>query len=108
MQPESDPKDSRSPNLCTLNELIRKWIVESRLLGHPTPTAKIYESPLSKEIQVYKFLNMFSTLTFDYYSEVSDQVQYIRHFLDKMVGHSSNDPVLCLTFSSSLSDMVSD
>jgi len=36
--------------------------------------AKFYESPLSKEIQEYKFPKKFSALTFDYYSKVSDQV----------------------------------
>ena len=35
-------------------------------------------------------------------------VQHISHFWDKMVGYSRNDPLLCLTFSSSLKGVASD
>jgi len=76
-QPSADegrPKNSTSPNLRTLDELIQKWIREARLLDHSTPTTKIHESPLSKEIQEYEFPKKFSTQTFDYYSVVSDPV----------------------------------
>ena len=63
---------------------------------------KIYDSPLSKEILKCVLLRKFSTPTFDYYSEVSDSVQHIRHFQYKMVLYSGKDPIVCLTFSSSL------
>jgi len=32
-----------------------------------------------------EFSKKFTTLTFDYYSGVSDPLQHIRHFRDKMV-----------------------
>jgi len=48
------------------------------------------------------------TPTFDYYSEVSDLVQHIQHFWDKTVIYSRNDPVMCLTFPSSLKDATLD
>ena len=78
------------------------------MLDHPTPTAKIHESPLSKEIQESEFSKKFSTLTFDYYSRVSDLVQHIRHFRDKMVIYACNDQIMCLTFPASLKGVASD
>jgi len=39
---------------------------------------------------------------------VSKPVQHIRHFWDKMVGHSRNGPVLCFTFPVSLKGVASD
>jgi len=79
VQTDGDPKNSRSPDLCTLDELIQKRIGEARLLDQPTLTTKIHESPLSKVIQEYEFLK-FSTPIFNYYSGVSDPVQHICHF----------------------------
>jgi len=79
---------------------------EARLLNHPTPTTKIHESPLSKEIKGHEFLKKFSTLTFDYYFGVSDPI-HVRHFRDKVI-YSRNDPVMCLTFPPSLKGVASD
>jgi len=45
---------------------------------------------------------------FNYYSGVSDPVQYIRHFRDKMVIYSRNDPPMCLIFSSIRKDVALD
>ena len=68
------------PNLQALDELIQKWIAEARLQGLPTSSAvEVSDFPFSKEIQECEF-SKFSTLTFDYYSGMSDLVQYIRHF----------------------------
>jgi len=63
VQPEGDLKNNRSPNLCTLDELIQNQIGEARLLGYPTLTAKIHESPLSKKIQEFELPKKFSTST---------------------------------------------
>ena len=80
-----------------------------QLHGRSTLSAgKAPDSPLSKETLECDFLSKFSTLTFDYYSEVSDLVQYISHFWDKMLIYSRNDPLMCLTFSSSLKGVASD
>ena len=65
-------------------------------------------TPLSKEILECEFPKKFSTPTYDYYSVVSDLVQHIRHFQDKMVIYSHNDPIMCLTFPSSLKGVASD
>jgi len=37
--------------------------------------------------------------TFNYFSGESDPVQHIRHFQDKMVIYSYNNPLICVTFS---------
>ena len=50
VQPEGDFEHNRSPNLRSLDELIQKQIGEARMLDHLTSTAKIHDSPLSKEI----------------------------------------------------------
>jgi len=50
----------------------------------------------------------FSTLIFDYYSGISDPVQHIRHFRDKMVVYYRNDSLLCITFPFSLKGAASD
>ena len=52
VQTEGDTKKSRYPNLCTLEELIQKWIEEARLLDHSTPTTKIHKSPLQTDPKV--------------------------------------------------------
>ena len=44
---------------------------------------------------------------FDYYSGVSDLVQHLRHFWDKMMVYSYNDPLLYLTFPSCLKSVIS-
>jgi len=77
-------------------------------MNHPTPSAKIHEFPFSKKILDCEFPKKFSTPTFNYYSEVSDPVQDLRHFWDKIMGQSRNDPVLCLTFPISLKGVASD
>jgi len=41
------------------------------------------------------------------YSGVSDQVQHIRYFRDKMVIYSRNDPMMCFTFPCSLKGVAS-
>ena len=69
---------------------------EARLLI--TLLQPIHESPLSKQIQESQFPKKFSTLTFDYDFGVSDLVQHIRHFQNKMVIYSGNDPVMCPPF----------
>ena len=71
-------------------------------------TVKVSDSPLSKEIQEYKFPIKFSTSNFDYYSGVNDAIQLIRHFGDKMVIYALNDPIMCLAFPSSLKGSTSD
>ena len=53
-------------------------------------------------------MKKFSILTFNYYCGESNPVQYIRHFRDKMVVQSRNDPLIYLTFMSSLKGVVSD
>ena len=69
---------------------------------------KVSDSPFSEDILEFKFPKKFSIPIFDYYSRVSDQVQRIRHFRDKMVIYSRKDPIICLTFSSSLKGVTSD
>ena len=69
---------------------------------------KVSDSSLSKEILECEFSKKFSTPIFDYYSGVSDLVQHIRHFWDKMVLYSGNDSIMCLTFPFSLKDVASD
>ena len=71
-------------------------------------TVKVSDSPLSQEILECEFSKMFSTLTFDYYSRVSDPVQHISHFRDKIVIYSCNDPIMCLTFPFSLKGVALD
>ena len=57
-----------------------------RRQDHPTPSvAKVFDSTLSKDILKCEFQKKFSTPTFDYYSRVSDLIQHIAHFRDKMV-----------------------
>ena len=81
---------------------------ESQLQDHPTlSVAKVSDSPFSEEILECEFRMKFSTPTFDY-SGVSDHVQHIRYFQDKMVVYSRNDPLLCITFPTSLKDVASD
>jgi len=55
-----------------------------------------------------EFLKKFTTLTFDYYSGVSDPAQHISHFQDKMIVHTRSDALICLTFMSSLKGVASD
>ena len=69
--------------------------------------AKISDSPLSEEILECEFSRKFSTLTFDYYSGVTNPVQHIRHFRDKIIIYSLNDLIMCLTFPSSLKGIAS-
>ena len=47
-------------------------------------TVNVSNSPLFKEILGFEFLNKFLTLTFDYYSGVSDPVQHFSYLRDKM------------------------
>jgi len=46
--------------------------------------------------------------TFNYYSGVSDPIQNIKHFRDKMVLYSRNDLIICLTFPFNLEGVTSD
>jgi len=64
--------------------------------------------PLSEAILECEFLKKFTTLAFDYYSRASDPVQHIKHFRDKIVIYSRNDPLLCLTIPSGLKGVTSD
>ena len=57
-------------------------------------TVKVFDSHLSKEILECDFPKKFSTLTFDYYSRVSDVVQHIRHFQNKIMIYSCDDPIM--------------
>ena len=52
--------------------------------------AKISDSSLTEDILEHEFSRKFSTPTFDYYSGVSDPVQHIRHFQDKMTVYCNN------------------
>jgi len=79
-----------------------------QVAGPPTSDSKNPRSPLSEETQRCRFSRKFSTPTFDYYSGASDPVQHIRHFRDKKVIYSHNDPVICVTFPSNLKGAVSD
>jgi len=110
LQPSKRTQRGRKiSRLQALDELIQRWITEAKLQSRPTPSAvKVSDSPLSKEIQKCEFPKKFSTLTFNYYSRVSDPVQYIRHFPDKMVIYSRNDPIMCLTFLFNLKGAASD
>ena len=76
--------------------------------NHPAPSIKIHDSPLSREIQKYEFLKKFFAPTFDYYFGASDPVQRVRHFQEKMVTYSHNDPTLCLTFPAILKGVTSE
>ena len=83
---EGELENKQSSDLHALDALIQKWIVEAKLQSHPTTlTIKIPDSPLTKEIQEREFSRKFSTLIFDYYSGVSDPVQHIWHYRNKMV-----------------------
>jgi len=55
MQAEGDPGNDRYPDLLTLDEQIQKRIGEDRLLDHLTPSTKIHESRLFKDIQSMSF-----------------------------------------------------
>jgi len=106
-QLEGDPDNKRFLDHCTLDELIQKQIMEVKLLGHPTSSIKTHATPLFKDIQEYEFPKKFCTLIFDYYSKVSDPVQHICHFKEKMVIYSWNDSAICLTFPASLKGVAS-
>ena len=53
--------------------------------------AKVFDSSLSEDITECEFLRKFSTPTFGYYSVVSDPIQHIRYFKDKMVVYCRNN-----------------
>jgi len=77
-----------SPNIRILDELIERRIKEAKLHLNSRSTlsaTKVFDSPLSKEILECEFSKKFSTSTFDYYSRMSDPIQHIRHFWDKIV-----------------------
>jgi len=60
------------------------WIT---LLQLPRSTSLPYPKRFNSRSSQKKFF----TLIFNYYSEVNDPVQYIRHFQDKMVIYARND-----------------
>ena len=70
--------------------------------------AKVSDSPLPKEGLECEFPKKFSTPIFDYYCGASDLFQNIRHFRDKMLVHSHKNPLMYLTFSSSLKGVSPD
>ena len=92
MWTEGEPESGRSPNLHTLDELIQKQIMEAKLPRHLIPTTRLHNSPLYKEIQECELPRNLDPI-FDSYTEASDQVQHIRHFQDKMMLDSPNDPI---------------
>ena len=107
VQLEGDP-DNKSPDLRTLDELIQKRIVKAKLLAHPTPSTKTMKLLSPKRTRSTSSLQKFSTPTFYYYSEVSDPMQHICHFRDKMVIYSREDSTMCRTFPLSLKGVASD
>ena len=63
---ENEPKVSGSPNFEVLDELIQRRITEVNLQSRLTfSTAKVPDSPFSKEIMKCEFSKKFSTPTFD-------------------------------------------
>ena len=67
---------------------------------------QISKSPFVKRINKDKLPHQFSELTFTIYNEMSDPVEHVSHFNQKMAIHSGNEALMCKIFPSNLGPMA--
>jgi len=72
-----------------------------------TATINTSNYPFSESIFGCECSKKFTTPTFHCYSGLSDPIQHLRKYQDKMVVYARNDPILCRIFPSSLKGVVS-